>query len=114
MNETSRDGRPRRRGALALASFAVAAATGALLIAAPQVPRATPAVPSPAPSVADTLRPPEPVSSPLGIVVSATAEASWAGARMLEAGGNAVDAAVTTTFTLNTSNPKNSNLNKQT
>ena len=117
MTAPRRDLSPRRRGALALASLGVAAATGALLLAAPQAPQAPQAAPPnapPAPSVAETIRPPAPVSSPFGVVVSATAEASWAGARMLEAGGNAVDAAVAAAFALGASDPGGSGLGGQT
>ena len=111
MTEPRQDLPPGRRSALALASLAVAAVTGAFLLAAPQAP---PPATAPALTVAETLRPPAPVSSPFGVVVSATAEASWAGARMLEAGGNAVDAAVAAAFALGASDPGGSGLGGQT
>jgi gamma-glutamyltranspeptidase/glutathione hydrolase len=64
--------------------------------------------------LAESLRPKAVVSSPLGMVVTSTPEASWAGVRMLEAGGNAVDAAVAAAFTLTAADPGGSGLGGQT
>ena len=76
------------------------------------------ATPPPAPvssrSLADSLRPPPAVSSPLGMVVTSSPEASWAAVRMLEEGGNAIDAAVAAAFTQTASDPGGSGLGGQT
>ncbi len=64
--------------------------------------------------LAASLVPTTVVSSPRGMVVSAAPEASWAGARMLEAGGNAVDAAVAAALTLTAADPGGSGLGGQT
>ncbi|HYN43280.1 MAG TPA: gamma-glutamyltransferase [Thermoanaerobaculia bacterium] len=70
--------------------------------------------PVPPPSLADSLRPGPVVSSSLGMVVTSAPEASWAGARMLEKGGNAIDAAVAAAFALTASDPGGSGLGGQT
>lgn len=70
--------------------------------------------PAPSPSLADSLRPPPAVTSALGMVVTSTPEATWAGVRMLENGGNAVDAAVAAAFALTASDPGGSGLGGQT
>jgi gamma-glutamyltranspeptidase/glutathione hydrolase len=64
--------------------------------------------------LAASLRPTSVASSPLGMVVTSTPEASWAGVRMLEAGGNAVDAAVAAAFALTASDPGGSGIGGQT
>ncbi len=69
--------------------------------------------PSPDPSGAGSLRSalePEPLRSPAGMVVTSSEAASRAGAEVLEAGGNAVDAAVAAAFTLGASDPSESGL----
>lgn len=52
----------------------------------------------------------EPILSRRGVVVSSSEAASRAGVRMLEAGGNAVDAAVATAFALSAADPSESGL----
>jgi len=64
--------------------------------------------------LAESLVPTTVVSSPRGMVVTAAPEASWAGARMLEAGGNAVDAAVAAALALTAADPGGSGLGGQT
>ena len=61
-----------------------------------------------------SIRPRSVVSSPLGMVVTSAPEATWAGVRMLEAGGNAVDAAVAAAFALTAADPGGSGLGGQT
>lgn len=90
-----------------LAASLLALAAGAVVLAAPPGP-------GPALSVADTLPPPRPVVSPRGMAVSASAEASLAAVRMLEAGGNAVDAAVAAALALGSADPGGSGLGGQT
>lgn len=62
----------------------------------------------------DSIRPRSVVSSPLGMVVTSAPEATWAGVRMLEAGGNAVDAAVAAALALTAADPGGSGLGGQT
>ncbi|MHB8798249.1 MAG: gamma-glutamyltransferase [Thermoanaerobaculia bacterium] len=62
----------------------------------------------------DSIRPGSVVSSPLGMVVTSAPEATWAGVRMLEAGGNAVDAAVAAAFALTAADPGGSGIGGQT
>ncbi len=62
----------------------------------------------------DAIRPRSVASSPFGMVVTSAPEATWAGVRMLEAGGNAVDAAVAAAFALTASDPGGSGLGGQT
>ena len=97
-----------RTAVLPVAIFAGAALAGPALCATP------PPEPAPTPSLADSLRPGPVVSSPLGMVVTSAPEASWAGARMLENGGNAIDAAVAAAFALTASDPGGSGLGGQT
>ncbi len=52
----------------------------------------------------------EPILSRRGVVVSSSEAASRAGARILEGGGNAVDAAVATAFALSAADPSESGL----
>ncbi len=98
----------------------VAALLSTLLVLGPAVTTrpALSATPSPgpasSPSIADSLRPGPVVSSPLGLVVTSAPEASWAGVRMLEKGGNAVDAAVAAALALTASDPGGSGLGGQT
>ena len=61
----------------------------------------------------DQLRPVE-VASRDGVVVTRNAAASWAGVRMLELGGNAVDAAVAAAFALGVAEPGSCGLGGQT
>ena len=61
-----------------------------------------------------SIRPRSVVSSPLGMVVTSAPEATRAGVRMLEAGGNAVDAAVAAAFALTAADPGGSGLGGQT
>ena len=95
-------------GPLCVLILAGAAGTAAGQGAPPQP------APVPSPSLADSLRPGPVVSSSLGMVVTSAPEASWAGARMLEKGGNAVDAAVAAAFALTASDPGGSGLGGQT
>ena len=101
-------GQGRRSAALSVVILAGAALAGPRLAATP------PPDPVPSGSLADSLRPGPVVSSPLGMVVTSAPEASWAGARMLEKGGNAVDAAVAAAFALTASDPGGSGLGGQT
>lgn len=94
-----------RRAVSTFLSIAVAAAGAAALVRAE---------PSSAPTVAESIRPPRPVVSPRGMVVTATPEATGAAVRVLEAGGNAVDAAVAAAFALGASDPGGSGLGGQT
>lgn len=95
---------------------ATAAAPPAVASSAPP-PAASAAVPSPAPPAP----PPEPapeldavgvrtVRSTSGLVVSVEAQATRAGARVLELGGNAVDAAVAVAFVLAVTHPSAGNI----
>jgi gamma-glutamyltranspeptidase/glutathione hydrolase len=54
------------------------------------------------------------VTSQRGMVVTANAAASWAGVRMLERGGNAIDAAVAAAFALTAAEPGSSGIGGQT
>ena len=84
----------------------------------PPAPRPHPARDA-APAVArqralpDQLRTVE-MTSQRGMVVTGNAAASWAGTRMLEAGGNAVDAAVAAAFALGVAEPGSSGIGGQT
>ena len=98
----------RRTGVLSLLVLAGVART------ATSQPATPPPGPAPSPSLADSLRPPPPVTSALGMVVTSAPEATWAGVRMLEVGGNAVDAAVAAAFALTASDPGGSGLGGQT
>lgn len=71
----------------------------------------TPPSPDPArrASLAEALVP-EPLLSPDGVVVTASAPASRAGARLLAEGGNAVDAAVAAAFALSAADPSESGI----
>ncbi len=100
-----------RRRARALSAFLILAGAASTATGQAVTP---PSDPVPAPSLADSLRPPPAVSSPLGMVVTSSPEASWAAVRMLEKGGNAVDAAVAAAFTLTASDPGGSGLGGQT
>lgn len=91
-----------RRTGLSALALAVAAA----MLAAAEPPAG--------PTVAESIRPPRPVVSGRGMVVTATPEATRAGVRMLEAGGNAVDAAVAAALALGSSDPGGSGLGGQT
>ena len=87
----------RRRGRPAVAGLV------ALLAVVPLLPRAVADGPEEAERVRvleESIRPGSVVSSPLGMVVTSAPEATRAGVRMLEAGGNAIDAAVAAAFTL--------------
>ena len=102
----------RRTGALSVLVL-VLVLTGVTRTATSQPATSLP-VPVPSPSLADSLRPPPPVTSALGMVVTSAPEATWAGVRMLEVGGNAVDAAVAAAFALTASDPGGSGLGGQT
>ncbi len=71
------------------------------------------ATPVPQRALPDDLRIREVVSQ-RGMVVTSAGPASWAGARMLEAGGNAVDAAVAAAFALGVAEPGSSGIGGQT
>ncbi|MBK9089351.1 MAG: gamma-glutamyltransferase [Holophagales bacterium] len=89
-------------------------ALGPVVATRPALSAAPPPGPATAPSLADSLRPGPVVSSSLGLVVTSSPEASWAGVRMLEKGGNAVDAAVAAALALTASDPGGSGLGGQT
>jgi gamma-glutamyltranspeptidase/glutathione hydrolase len=95
----------------------VAVATGACSTSPKGPPRRQVPPPTPTPIVQralpDTLRMPEVVSK-RGMVVTANAAASWAGARMLETGGNAIDAAVAAALALTVADPGSSGIGGQT
>jgi gamma-glutamyltranspeptidase/glutathione hydrolase len=83
----------------------------ALLAFSPLALSAEPSAPEPSP--AGLILPPRVVSSPLGMVVTSSPEATWAGVRMLEAGGNAVDAAVAAAFAQTAGDPGGSGIGGQ-
>lgn len=89
-------------------------ALGSAGVTRPALSAAPPPGPAASPSLADSLRPGPVVSSPLGLVVTSAPEATWAGVRMLEKGGNAIDAAVAAAFALTASDPGGSGLGGQT
>jgi gamma-glutamyltranspeptidase / glutathione hydrolase len=95
----------RSLGLLPLATVLISAIAGA----------ADPAPPAGGPQRAlpEQLRAQE-VTSRSGMVVTRNAAASWAGARMLESGGNAVDAAVAAAFALGVAEPGSCGVGGQT
>ncbi len=102
--------RPGALGALAVAALLAAAC------AAPLGARRAAAVPTPPPAgyvaTPPQLQPTE-VRSPNGMVVCGSPEAAKAGAAILAAGGNAVDAAIATAFALGSSEPVTSGIGGQ-
>jgi len=96
-----------RRGAAGLAAVLALAAL-AVGAAAPG-PEAPPYRPERLATLEEALQS-ETVSSANGVVVTGSLAASRAGARILEAGGNAVDAAVAAAFTLGSDQPADSGL----
>ena len=100
-----------RPHSIALATF-VALWIGTATAATP---RATAATPQPTAATASSIPvfqagTAQPVRAPDGMVVSATVHASKAGADVLAAGGNAVDAAIATGFALAVTHPSAGNI----
>jgi gamma-glutamyltranspeptidase/glutathione hydrolase len=85
--------------------LAAAVAAGAILLAS-----SSPAGPPPMPAQLQA----QEVVSRHGVVVTGARSASWAGARMLETGGNAIDAAVAAAFALGVADPGSSGIGGQT